>query len=382
MSDNAQPPFAQSLSKGAMLAPRACSWLDAPQEIPLGDNRARGFTLIELLVVVAILSAAALLALGSVDTDRAQLRYGETRNRLALLERAVLGRLGPPDTTLLGGFVADNGALPTDVATLLDAGSFASQAVLAPVFDPQPDTATCANNGGGETTLSDAGAALVKGHRGNYLGGAAGNGVFRDGWGNENSDADADALNFGWAVAYNASQESLTLASLGADNQSGGDDYAADQVTTLLATDWLLPIGGWTVRVFNYTGADIPARKMHASLLVFANDASGGRWRRYSTAAATLCLDGTGDGLVGGAPCAQSATLSFSAGCHPGDTSTGHHRIPHGRHLLVLVDDNDATPWTADDAVVFASSPATRPIAAQVNAIAGFALPEARLEMR
>ena len=84
VADKRLVPFAQSLSKGAMLAPRACSWLDAPQEIPLGDNRARGFTLIELLVVVAILSAAALLALGSVDTDRAQQRYGETRNRLAL----------------------------------------------------------------------------------------------------------------------------------------------------------------------------------------------------------------------------------------------------------------------------------------------------------
>lgn len=343
-----------------------------------------GFTLIELLVVVAILSAAALLALGSADTDRAQQRYGETRNRLAVLERAVLGHLGPPDTTLLGGFVADNGALPTDVATLLDAGTFLSQTILAPVFDPQPDTATCANNGGSETTLTDASAALVKGHRGNYLGGAAGNGAFRDGWGNENSNTDADALNFGWAVTYNSSQESLTLASLGADNQSGGDDYAADQVATLLATDWLLPISGWTVRVINYTGADIAARKMHASLLVYTNDSSGGRWRRYSTAAATLCLDGDGDGLVGSTPtpCAQSATLSFSAGCHPGDTTTSHQRIPQGRHLLVLVNDDDATPWTADDSVVFTSSPTTRPIAAQVNAIAGFSLPEARLEIR
>ncbi|MFT3848566.1 MAG: prepilin-type N-terminal cleavage/methylation domain-containing protein [Propionivibrio sp.] len=349
---------------------------------PMSPFPSRGFTLIELLVVVAILSAAAMLALGSVDTDRAQQRYDETRNRLALLERAVLGRLGPPDAALLGGFVADNGVLPTDVATLLDAGTFAARTALSPVFDPQPDTATCANNGGGETTLSDASAALVKGHRGSYLGGAAANGVFRDGWGNENPDAGADALNFGWAVAYNDSQESLTLASLGADNQAGGDDYAADQASTLRAADWLLPIAGWTVRVVNYTGADIAARKMHASLLIYANDAGGGRWRRYSTAAATLCLDGTGDGLVDGAPCAQSATLSFGAGCHPGDPHAGHQRIPQGRHLLVLVNDADATPWTADDAVVFASSPATRPIAAQVNAVAGFALPETRLELR
>lgn len=349
-----------------------------------GSNHCAGFTLIELLVVVAILSAATLLALGTVDSDRAQQRYADTRNRLTLLERAILGRLGPADGngTALGGFVADNGGLPTDIATLLNTGTLLAQAAVAPVFDPQPDTATCANNGGSLTTLTDSSAALVKGHRGNYLGGAAANGVFRDGWGNENSDSSADALNFGWAVTYDSSDESLTLGSLGADNVTGGEDFAADKASTLFATDWRVPINGFTVRVFNFSGADIAAKKLSASLLVFVNDASGGTWRRYSTPTSTLCLDGTGDGLVDGSPCAQSMTLSFTAGCYPSDPSSSHQRIPQGRHLLVLVSDNDGTPWSADDAVVFATSPTTRPIAAQVNAIAGIALPEARLEIR
>ena len=349
---------------------------------PDRPQRGAGFTLIELLVVVAILSAAAMLALGTVDSDRSQQRYGDTRNRLALLERAILGRLGPADGATLGGFVADNGGLPGDIATLLDAGTFLKQAVVAPQFDPQPDTATCAANGGSVVALSDSTVALVKGHRGNYLGGAAGNGKFRDGWGNENSDAAADALNFGWAATYNSTQESLTLASLGADNVSGGSDYGVDAVSTIPATDWLVPINGWTVRVLNYTGADIAAKKVSASVLVFVNDASGGNWRRYSTPASELCLDGTGNGLVGALPCAQSATLAFTAGCFPSDPSSGHHRIPQGRHVVVLVSDDDGMPWTADDAVLMATSSTTRPIATQVDAIAGIALPQVRLEIR
>lgn len=346
------------------------------------STEVRGFTLIELLVVVAILSAAAMFALGTVESDRAQLRHDDTRHRLDLMERAILGRLGPADSSSVGGYVADNGRMPENVVSLLEAGTYQTQAALAPIFDPVPDTADCANNGGSSTTLTDSRAILIKGHREHYLGGAA-NAVFRDGWGNENSDAAADADNFGWVANYSVSSADLTLASLGADNAGGGSDYAADMVRALLQGDWLVPITGWTVRVFNYTGADIAARSLSASLLVFVNDGAGGAWRRYSTAADTMCLDGDGDGLVGGSPCATSSSLVFTAGCFPGDAAgISHARIPQGRHLLVLVDDADTNPWSSDDAVVFATSAPTRPISAQVTAIAGMGLPESRLELR
>lgn len=349
----------------------------------LSDARSlRGFTLIELLVVVAVLSSVALLAFGVATEDRAQLRYNDTRVRLGQLERAILGRLGPVDAASVGGFVADNGELPTSIAQLLAADSgWGTQAALKPIFDPQPDTVSCENNGGNETTLADSSALLVKGHRINYLGGAAFNGRFRDGWGNESSDANADAANFGWEVKSDSSARSLTITGLGADNVANSpntSDFTADVARTISSGEWLVPIGGWTVSVANHSGADIAAHTFSASLLVFHNDTTGGHWRRYSTPSNDVCLGVYGSSTTA---CTKSLTLSFSAGCYPTDSASGHDKIPQGRHLLLLVKDSDGV-WNSGDAVYFASSPTTRPIAAQITAIAGMALPEARLEIR
>ena len=343
------------------------------------DTRpAHGFTLIELLVVVAVLSSVALLTFGVASEDRAQLRYNDTRVRLGQLERAILGRLGPVDAASVGGFVADNGELPTSIKQLLAADSgWSAQAALAPIFDSEPNKTTCENNSS-KPPLADSSALLIKGHRGNYLGGAAFNGRFRDGWGNESSDANADAADFGWEVKSDSNARSLTITSLGADNASDGSDFAADIARTISSGEWLVPLGGWTVTVANYSGADIPEKAFSASLLVFHNDTTGGRWRRYSTASNDVCLGAYSSATT---TCTKSLTLSFTAGCYPGDSAAGHDKIPQGRHLLVLVKDSDGS-WSSGDAVYFASSPTTRPIAAQVTVIAGMALPEARLEIR
>lgn len=362
----------------------------APPRPANPDSRpARGFTLIELLVVVAVLSSVALLAFGVATEDRAQLRYNDTRTRLGQLERAILGRLGPVDAASVGGFVADNGDLPTSIAQLLAADSkWKTQAALAPIFDPKPDTVSCENNSS-ELPLADSSALLVKGHRGNYLGGAAFNGRFRDGWGNESSSDDAS--NFGWVVTP-ATDRSLTITSRGADNVANdpnASDFTADVARTISSGEWLVPIGGWSVEVANYSGKDIQTKKISASLLVFHNDdsTSHGHWRRYSTAVSSVCLDGDSDGLVAGVPCPQSVTLTFPVGCFPDETAAvaiarGHDKIPQGRHLLVLVENSKETPWDGTDAVYFASSPTTRPIATQITVVAGMALPAARLEIR
>lgn len=346
----------------------------AMQSAPLD----RGFTLIELLVVVAILSAASLLAFGIATEDRAQIRHDDTRLRLQSLRRAVLGQLGPASPQSIGGFVADNGDLPSDLTTLLQSGSLLAQGVHSPLFDPVPDTASCASNGG-ETTLGDSGAVLVKGHRGDYLGGLAFNGNFRDGWGNEDNNSAVDALNFGWSVVLNSVARSLTISSLGTDNAVGGSDFAADRSLSILAADWLLPLQGWTVRVANYSGADIASQKMSVSLLVFRNTASGGQWLRYSTPVADVCLDGTGDGLVGAAVCPQSVTFSFAANCKAGDTASGASLIPQGRHLLLVTGDSDSTLWNATDSPEWSTGKRSF---ARIDAVAGIALPEARLELR
>lgn len=329
-----------------------------------------GFTLIELLVVVAILSAAAVLALGALGPDMAQVRHDDTANRLGVLRHALLTAPVIGGATLPGGYVADNGDLPANLARLLVPGDFAAREARAPVFDATPGATDCANDGVGETVLDEAAALLVKGHRGDYLEGRAMNGVFRDGWGNES--ASDDAANWGWTVARDATAQSLALTSLGADNLDGGEaPYDSDRSLTIAADDWLLPIAGWTVTVTNRSGID---RTLSARLLVFKNDDGGGRWLHYGTA--TGCVDGDGDELVGGVSCPPGVSLAFVDGCWPGgpNTELRHRRIPQGRHLLVLVDAGTGLPYqnAGDGARVLR----------QIDALAGHALPAVSLEIR
>jgi prepilin-type N-terminal cleavage/methylation domain-containing protein len=343
--------------------------------------RPNGFTLIELLIVVALLSAASLLVFGALAEDRVQIRYDDTKTRLQILRRAVLGQNGPSTAEAAAGFIADNGAMPTDLATLIQQGSLLGRAVRSPLFDPKPDDSNCANDGG-ETTLADSAAQLVKGHRGDYLGGLSFNGYFRDGWGNQSATDDTD--NFGWSVGYNDISKQLSLASLGTDNVAGGIDFAADIGLTIAAADWLLPIGGWTVTVKNLRNLDILAGKLSVSLLVFVNGTSGGQWLRYATASLG-CMDGNDDGIVGGAACSRTASIAFTDGCMPGDSATaGKGRIPQGRHLLLLTDnDADGLPWTSDDKINSSITlTGSNPIFAQIDAVAGRNLPAVTLEIR
>ncbi|HLA31604.1 MAG TPA: prepilin-type N-terminal cleavage/methylation domain-containing protein [Pseudomonas sp.] len=350
-------------------------------------TRMAGFTLVELLIVVALLSAVSLTMFGGLAEDRVQLRYDDTKNRLQILRRAVLGQNGPSTTEAAAGFIADNGAMPTDLATLIEPGTLLARAVQSPLFDPKPDDTSCANDGG-ETALTDAAAQLVKGHRGDYLGGLSFNGHFRDGWGNQS--ASDDAANSGWSVAYDDTSKALSLVSLGTDNTTGGDDFAADIGTTISATDWLLPISGWTVTAKNAqlgdatTTLDILPGKLSVSLLVFANDSSGtGKWLRYATASLS-CMDGNGDGIVNGAACSRTASAVFTDGCMPGESVVGKGRIPQGRHLLLLTDNGvDGAPWTADDKIHSSITlTGSSPIFAQVDAIAARNLPTVTLEIR
>lgn len=333
-----------------------------------------GFTLIELLVVVAILSAASLLAFGSFSEDRAQIRYDDTRTRMQQLRSAILGQSSPSTVSTAAGFVADNGILPGSIAALVKPDGLASPAARTPVFDPVPAN-DCTNNGGETADPFDASAdaVLVKGHRGDYLGGLAINGRFRDGWGNVGLNDDAS--NFGWVVATN--EPALNISSLGADNTAGGNDYAADQTLAISGDDWRVALEGWSVSVSSV--ADLSSRKLSLSLLVFRNDSDGGHWLRHSTAVAEVCLDGNGDGLVGSDACPASHTFSFAANCKAGDTGTGRNLIPLGRHLLVLTEHADSTLWQSSDHPFLHNN---RYTLARIDAAAGRALPALSLEIR
>lgn len=338
-----------------------------------------GFTLIELLVVVAVLSAVSLLAFGVVADDRLQLRHDDTRARLQVVHRALLGSARAADAAGAHGFVADNGALPGDMATLLQSGTLDGHGAKSPVFDPKPNDSSCAADGSAnDVVLTSADAQLPKGHRGNYLGALPINGVLRDGWGN--ASASDDALNFGWQFSTDTANGTLSLASLGQDNTTGGMDYAADYGWSLASDDWRVPLAGWTVQVKNWRSTDIAANTVSLSLLVYANQAGGGVWRRYATTALP-CIGANGSSS---GTCAGTVSASFIDGCKPGTVAAGTGRIPQGRHLLVLTDNGaDATPWTSDDVVSNGSTlSAATPIVAQVDAVAGRNLPTVVLEVR
>jgi prepilin-type N-terminal cleavage/methylation domain-containing protein len=289
-----------------------------------------GFTLVELLVVVAILSATAVAAFGLMTEDRVQVRIDDTRNRLTLLRRAVLGLDSPAwgGEVRLSGYVADNGVLPATLRDLLTVPeNYGEQAGIDPVFsDAISDECLSL---GTDTPLGPP-ARLLKGHRGNYLAGAARNGEFRDGWGNVGQGADD---NFGWDLNDDVA-DSLTVTSLGADNLPGsatGVPMEADVSMTITPDDWHVPLDGWQVTIKNVSTGSLNGVPGLA-LLVYENTNTGRRWRQFRN---------TDSDCLSSLPIGESCLLSFAAdtdGKIACDTATNTipARVPLGRHVLVL----------------------------------------------
>ena len=363
------------------------------RQIAAQDQHAAGFTLIELLVVVAVLSAVSLMAFGVFAEDRIQLRYDDTRTRLNLLRRSILGPFSPSTVTNPGGYVTDNGELPPNLLGLMQKGTLGEQGVQTPVFDAQPDVASCANNGGefsnpfGPPSSVDVNALLIKGHRGDYLGGMAFNGHFRDGWGNVDPTPSVDAVNSGWYLD-NTIAKTLSIVSLGADNATGGSDFAADTGLTINPADWLISLQGWTINVTNMSGDINTLKHFSASLLVFQNTTTGVKWRRYSTPiVSTGCLDGNGNGTVdddanAGTPeiaCPAKISFSFAANCKAGDGTSAVSSIPQGRHLLVITAHTGTTLWDGSDTPFWKSGSQA---IMRIDAVAGMPLPEAQVVLR
>jgi prepilin-type N-terminal cleavage/methylation domain-containing protein len=326
-----------------------------------GPRRAAlGFTLIELLVVVAVLSTVAVAAFGLMSEDRAQVRIDDTRNRLTLLRRAVVGVEAPAygGQMRLSGYVADNGRLPGSLSDLIsDGGALFPQQGVTPGLSATVDD-ECFQTGTPPDNLGHA-ARVLKGYRGNYLAGATPNGFFRDGWGNVGTtpplaspeDPHDESRNFGWWVKNEG--DTLTIKSLGADNAVDDTPPAleaeVDQPITIDKADWRIPLDGWQVRLANSSDANLAIAdiddnsivggfsNLGVTLLVFENvDTVGasGKWRQYrstyntcNTSTPSLSPEGVcvflfvadEDGKI---PCGAS-------GKTPAD-------VPLGRHILVL----------------------------------------------
>lgn len=327
-------------------------------------NRPRGFTLLEMLLVIFILSALTLTATAFVDNQDDQFRYEDTRRRLQAIRLATVGETAPVHAgqVLLAGYVVDNGVMPEKLNSLMDTkpASFADSGQLAPAFDPQPNAEGL--NDGGETSLTASGETLDKGWVAGRLQTAPGSpNKFQDGWGTKTGVATPplDPANDGWQ--WNPSVSGLTVSSLGKDgkdtsNGGGSSVYDADMPLSIDLNDWTAPLSSISVRI--KAAADFSGSYLRVSLLVFRNDA-GARWRRYTTTTNTVtCLDGTGDGQAGGAPCAASeAVLTFAPHAY---TAPWNTRIPIGRHLLVLIQDTDDTVHNGSSDAPYTGASSTR----------------------
>ena len=342
----------------------------------------KGFTLIELLIVVAILSAVAMVSIGLMSEDRAQIRIDDTRNRLAVLRRAVLGVASPAygGEMRLSGFVADNGRLLTDIhellgRELLDADdnvvrTLVARAGVVPNYHDTVDS-ECVQTGSG--TPLDAAARLLKGHRGNYLAGAAHNGAFRDGWGNVGQGD--DAINFGWTVQSGDADNNVTFTSLGADNNVGATTTPAvaaedDQAMSIADAEWRVPLDGWQVTVSNASSdaAPISISGLSAQLLVFENTPPGGRWRQFKA---------NGAACPGPLASGESCALRYVANADgeiecDSPANSIEARVPLGRHVLVVSADVTDT----------VSATVTRRIVRQVDFYPGALPPNLTLEVR
>lgn len=275
-------------------------------------RRDAGLTLLELMVVVFILSALALSAVSLVDRTDHQLRYDDTQGRLLQLRRAIVGDAGAP---ALSGYVVDMGVLPANVADLVGAPANAQAFGLR-----QAEFS-------GSITLP-ATHALPKGWRGPYLvrppSGNPAAARFRDGWGNVsrgasgNPDTALDATEHGWGFAVDSGD--LTISSRGADGvagDSGETDYDADVSVGIGSAEWRVDLSGWSVDVRNATGADRTG--LYVRLLVYAYDATNGHaWTAHDTWTADLADQTEG-------------SVTFPSGTV----------VPIGRHLLVVVDNDD-----------------------------------------
>lgn len=153
-----------------------------------------GFSLLEMLVALAILSAAAYVALDTVESDTGQTRYQITENRLKKIRRAIVGN---PDLVLNGspvvsGYVADVGRLPECLEQLVarvECGGY-----TPPVY-------------------SQVSGGLFSGWRGPYL--THGTNGIADGWGS------TGGVNFGWA--FDVDNGSLGVKSKGRDRENQWD---------------------------------------------------------------------------------------------------------------------------------------------------------------
>lgn len=201
-------------------------------------------------------------------------RYRQTAERLEMIRAAILGdpRQTANGQTVVSGFAADMGRLPTNLRDLLEPAYCATDRSIT-------HSATC---GSGWVTLpgwqQDSASGLWYGWRGPYLHTSqapSDSDAFSDGWGREAQNATDH--NYGWQLAAVdpgtgvADSAWLVLQSLGADMQAGGaDNYNRDYPPNSIpsaAPAWPAPVvepDDWLTSLDGGVAVEFSAPKAHA----------------------------------------------------------------------------------------------------------------------
>lgn len=271
---------------------------------------AGGFTLLEMLVTVAALAATAGIAFATLEAGDDRHRREETQARLSAMRLAMIGP-GLESPARIAGFGADNGVLPSTLSDLLTRPEGATLfGMLAPVFDPAPDTVTGLNRPEKAESGKVSGVYLPKGWRGPYVELPPGATTMRDGWANRDADDVSDAANFGWdAQPPVAAGSPLRVSSRAADGLSDAsipaNPFAADVSMVIPASHWRTDITDWPVTLSGKPSGG--GNWFSLSLLVFDNAAPEGRkWRRHSTASVIEPFRAPQDAAVALPPCGQA----------------------------------------------------------------------------
>ncbi len=186
-------------------------------------------TLLELLIVVSILSATALIAMTTVDSEHDALNFSMTKQRIENIKSAAIGHTlqTSPGVIAVDGFVADMGRLPVSIEELTSK--------IMDCDDDGTDESDTDSNGIADDCQwqYDSSSELWHGWNGPYLSTLADSNdelSYRDGWHNRGGSP-----NYGWyfnTTDANADtkKDQLVLQSLAKDalvNPAAPVDYAA-----------------------------------------------------------------------------------------------------------------------------------------------------------
>ena len=267
-----------------------------------------GFTLLEMLLVITLLAATAGLGLATYADADGSARDAETSRKLALIEQGIVGIQAPAfgGEVRLSGFVADMGRLPTSMDELLAQvdPNVLPAATLIPyglrdiAYDASPQ-ADGLQNSALPTMPPKLAKQTAAGLRQQVQTGI--NGTLRDGWGN--------------ALIFSVNANELNIISTGRDAAiSGGDDQ------TLSIKNWQVNLAAWPITLKNNASSPHNLKAVLLSHEGLANGAA--QWRQRSSTELSVAAG-------------ESQTLSLSL-----PTSTIANQVALGRHLLLLIQDN------------------------------------------